>query len=378
MPFRLTADHIARIEQRSYKFLSELGSGEYGSVVSARPASSLSPMVALKITEDRRSFSREVTILNQLGAHPNIVERRGAFSDRTVHVIEFEYLRGRTLLDLLANDGPMQEQEACRYFRQLALGMLHSHQVARVAHRDLKAENLMICGDKLVIIDWGMGIQIVPGQHRVEACGSPEYASPELYMRQPYLGPEVDVWAMGVVLYAMVTGNFPFVGRSRADTGSHICHSFYMPPLGVSHGCLDLLSRLLTKSPRDRISVFEALSHPWISGVPTLACSDPSSAASSSASSFSSQHPHARTSPQWSRKRFKDKKIKPKGYCHCGSSQASISVSQSLPHNGLSFSDLSHESSPPLTGHVLPDDFIPAPTSDAHPHSPSLSTTRRS
>ena len=266
MPFNLTIQHIHHLERRSYRFLKELGHGEYGSVVHAeKQTCSLPTQVALKLIENFESFQSELRVFNLLGSHPNIVAHRGSFSDQNTHVIELEYLSGQTLLDFLITNGRLEEQRARHYFAQLVSGMLHSHIVAGVAHRDIKAENLMVCGDQLLILDWGMGLQIAPNEYLFESCGSPDYAAPELYFRKPYRGSEVDVWAMGVVLYSMVTGNFPFPGADPSQIAGSICRRDYLVPSGVSPTLLDLLARMLTKDPRSRITVGEIQQHPWIS-----------------------------------------------------------------------------------------------------------------
>src|SRR3989338_6329260 len=166
MPFNLSIQHIHLLERRSYRFLKELGHGEYGSVAHAeKQTCSLPTQVALKLIENFESFQSELRVFNLLGSHPNIVAHRGSFSDQNTHVIELEYLSGQTLLDFLITNGSLSEHLARHYFAQLVSGMLHSHTVAVVAHRDIKAENLMICGQQLFILDWGMGLPFVPDQY---------------------------------------------------------------------------------------------------------------------------------------------------------------------------------------------------------------------
>lgn len=275
MPFNLTIQHIKHLEMRSYRFLKELGRGEYGVVVQAEKQTfaDLPAQVALKLTDNFETFQAEIRVFNLLGSHPNIVAYGGSFSDRFIHVIELEYLCGQTLLDMILTNGPLQEDLARQSFAQLVSGISHSHTFAGVAHRDIKAENLMVCGTKLSILDWGMGIRFVPNQYNTAPCGSPDYAAPELYLRKPYRGTEVDVWAMGVVLYAMVTGEFPFPGANSSQIAAAICRKDFKIPSGVPPALLDLLSRMLTKDPRFRITVPEIQRHPWISQIG--ACASP-------------------------------------------------------------------------------------------------------
>src|SRR3989338_7986487 len=190
MPFELTERHRLHIQKKHYRGLQLLGVGEYAGVVSAtRSRSHSAPRVALKVSENFDSFCAELMSLNVLGAHPNIVSHKGSFSDRFIHVIELEYLSGLTLLDLLMQSGRMPEEAALHWFVHLLAGMAHAHHEARVAHRDVKAENLLICDGKLVIIDWGMAVPFQPNQYRQECCSSPDYAAPELYLGLPHQGP---------------------------------------------------------------------------------------------------------------------------------------------------------------------------------------------
>ncbi|MDP2435342.1 MAG: serine/threonine-protein kinase, partial [archaeon] len=100
--------------------------------------------------------------------------------------------------------------------------------------------------------------------------GSPDYAAPELYLGKPYRGTEVDVWAMGVVLFAMITGEFPFPGADSSQIAFAVCRRDYNVPFGVSPALLDLLARMLTKDPASRITVREIQQHPWVSLMRTV------------------------------------------------------------------------------------------------------------
>ncbi|MDP2434135.1 MAG: protein kinase [archaeon] len=265
MPFELTERHRLHIQKKHYRGIQLLGVGEYAGVVAAtRSRSHSAPRVALKVSEHFDSFCAELMSLNVLGAHPNIVSHKGSFSDRFIHVIELEYLSGLTLLDVLMQSGRMPEEAALHWFVHLLAGMAHAHHEARVAHRDVKAENLLICDGKLVIIDWGMAVPFQPNQYRQECCSSPDYAAPELYLGLPHQGPEIDVWSMGVVLYAMVTATFPFPGTTPSHLAELITRSGYRNPPDVSPQLLDLISHMLDKDRRTRITVAQIAEHPWV------------------------------------------------------------------------------------------------------------------
>jgi len=95
-------------------------------------------------------------------------------------------------------------------------------------------------------------------------CGSPLYASPELIGKKPYQGPEVDIWALGVVLFTLVTGSQPFFGETIKDIFEKILTAPVIIPDLVSTHLQDLLSKMLTKDGTKRISIADIRKHPWM------------------------------------------------------------------------------------------------------------------
>ena len=114
--------------------------------------------------------------------------------------------------------------------------MTRAHEQAHISHRDLKAGNLMISsgGSTLNVIDWSTDITYS------QNCGSPDYAAPEIYKKKSYVGPEVDIWAMGVILSAMVTSNFPFPGDTPFEIAYRDCKGIYIQPSVSAEMRLDL------------------------------------------------------------------------------------------------------------------------------------------
>ena len=261
MAHELTPEAMMILEAERYSYVRTLGFGEYGVVILALKYHSA---VAVKITSLFRTYQAEVAILTRLLDHPNIVRYHGSWSKRTVHCIDFDYIPGENMLDVLMVN-PFSEAQAHAYFRQLLSGVGHAHEQG-IAHRDLKAENVMLSSDgRLYIIDWGMSFFWHPSKSLSETCGSPDYAAPEVYQKTPYIGPELDIWALGVVLYAMVTSSFPFPGNTPLTIAYRVCKGVYTRP-PVSDALCDLIAKMLTVSQSRRIKLPAIQQHPWFLG----------------------------------------------------------------------------------------------------------------
>lgn len=114
-------------------------------------------------------------------------------------------------------DQRMGESDASKVFRQImeAVCYLHKH---GIYHRDLKTENVMIdSGKKIKIIDFGFSCKADSMQRLNLFCGTPNYMSPEIILKKDYYGGPSDVWALGVMLFVICTGYFPFKGIDISD-----------------------------------------------------------------------------------------------------------------------------------------------------------------
>lgn len=122
---------------------------------------------------------------------------------------------------------------------------------------------------RIRICDFGFGKLCNREQVLSTYCGSPFYAAPEMVTATPYLGPPVDMWSCGVILYAMLVGTLPFQGEDMPRLFRRISTGSYTTPSYVSSDAANLISRLLCKSAKDRISAEECLEHPWLNKLPT-------------------------------------------------------------------------------------------------------------
>ena len=122
--------------------------------------------------------------------------------------------------------------------------------------------------------DFGFSTVATQDQFLDTFCGSPPYAAPELFKDEQYLGPLVDVWAMGVMLYFTLSGKLPFVGSTVQDIKEHILNgSFYMPT-NLSEIATTLIHGMLTQNPSNRYTISDIINCPWLQDCPVVVQKD--------------------------------------------------------------------------------------------------------
>lgn len=186
-------------------------------------------------------------------------------SDLVNRYLVLEYVEGGELFDHIASNGRLPESEAIRIFRQLIAGLSYCHRF-NICHRDLKPENILMDRDRNIkIVDFGMAALQPAHKWLQTSCGSPHYASPEVIKAEQYRGDRADIWSCGVILYAMLTGTLPFdsTGDWR-DVINAVLSGEYIFPKGLSHHAEDLITRILQRDPRRRITINEMWQHPLI------------------------------------------------------------------------------------------------------------------
>ena len=157
-----------------------------------------------------------------------------------------EHVSHGTLHRHLTHHKRLPEGEVRRLVRQLvgALSYLHSRSIA---HRDIKLKNVLLderCDVRL--IDFGFAI-LSRGKLR-EPCGSPAYTAPEILLAHEYDGQLADVWSLGVLIYVMLAGRFPFQGATRAELSRNVLRGSFASPSGLSREPESLLRRVLVRA----------------------------------------------------------------------------------------------------------------------------------
>ena len=213
----------------------------------------------------KKNVISEIKILKSI-SHPNIIKLKEAIdAPRQIHLV-MEYVGACSLWSFLKKrpNRQLPEPTARSFFTQILSGIDYCHQVS-VIHRDIKLENILLDSDnKVKIIDFGFATFTTPGLKIKLFCGTPSYMSPEIVGKRENPGAPADVWALGVLLYVMLTGNFPFKASADRELYRIILKGSFEVPASVSVQAKALIRRMLQQDPRKRPTCREILNDPWV------------------------------------------------------------------------------------------------------------------
>ena len=200
-----------------YKIEAPLGSGGFGAVYRARDTW-IDKDVAIKVPHKQNlNFSellREPRLLAALD-HPNIVSVTTAEKQDNVFFIVMEYVDGKTLEDIIADQGALDLDMALGYVQQVGLAVEHAHRQG-VIHRDLRPPNVLVSSTgTLKVADFGTSRFLEIAAHGTTVIGSPPYMAPEQFDGKAVFAS--DLYSLGVTLYQMVTGELPYEAPAPSD-----------------------------------------------------------------------------------------------------------------------------------------------------------------
>uniref|UniRef100_A0A1A8FY77 CaM kinase-like vesicle-associated protein n=1 Tax=Nothobranchius korthausae TaxID=1143690 RepID=A0A1A8FY77_9TELE len=224
----------------------------------------------------RKAAKNEIMILKMV-KHHNILQLVDAFETKKEYFIFLELATGREVFDWILDQGYYSERDTSNVMRQVleAVAYLHSQ---KIVHRNLKLENLVyynrLKNSKIVISDFQLA-KLENGLIR-DPCGTPEYLAPEMVGRQRY-GRPVDCWAIGVIMYILLSGNPPFYDDSDEDESDRDKNLFLKILSGdyefdspywddISDSAKNLVASLMDVDQDQRLTAQEAIAHEWISG----------------------------------------------------------------------------------------------------------------
>jgi calcium/calmodulin-dependent protein kinase I len=218
---------------------------------------------------DDAAIYDEVAILAGLN-HPHIVPLIDFFDEKDCYFIVMELMSGGDLFDRIGKKKAYSEADA----RDLIVKMLkavaycHTHQIA---HCDMKPKNLLLMSDDndsyIKLADFGFAARVHTPKSLSKQCGTPFFVAPEILMRKGY-DQAADMWSVGCIIYLLLSGNLPFMGRSQKELFRKIvAGSFDFDEAeweDISEDAKDLVRKLLVLNPDDRITASDAVRHKWL------------------------------------------------------------------------------------------------------------------
>ncbi|CAI2386051.1 unnamed protein product [Moneuplotes crassus] len=260
---------------KHYKIGKVLGSGNYAIVKQACSHANPSFKVAVKIYKLDGSINEQLSIFRELSAyqsfdHPNLVKVHEVFLDTKKLYIVCDLVKGKRLYDYILDSKKIPEDKSKVIARQLLRVVQYCH-FKNIMHRDLKPENIIIDPETLQVkvIDFGSSSYFSSYQNLKTSLGTPYYIAPEV-LKGKY-GKSADTWSIGIVTYLMLTGCPPFQDEDFQAIYQKILKEplqFYRDQwIYLSQNSMKFVSQLLVKDPAERVSIEDALKHPWFEDI---------------------------------------------------------------------------------------------------------------
>ena len=263
--YAASADLLPELEHHPrYRIVRLIGEGGMGAVFLAEHMV-MHRMVALKVIkgglrehpEFLERFRHEVKAAARL-QHPNIVSALDAEAVGDSLFLVMEHIDGVSLQTVLRENGPLPTARACDIAIQVADALDHAHR-EKLTHGDIKPENIMLSGDKIKVLDFGLAslerdLEHQTSSHAKVVYGTPDYMAPEQTMLGKTVDGRADLYSLGCTLYQMISGRVPFadvplelkVTAQREQTPAPLC--------GIPRGLQQVIVRLLAKDPSARFA----------------------------------------------------------------------------------------------------------------------------
>ncbi|KAL3904313.1 MAG: hypothetical protein SGILL_010116, partial [Bacillariaceae sp.] len=290
--------------ERKYEWNKDkpVGQGAYSRVYKASTKDTEHETVALKEISKKytnnQSFQQEMEAMlhvQEQGGHPHLISLHEHFESDDSFILVLDYIEGGELFDHLIETGAYSEMDASRIIREVASALNFLHGIG-IVHADLKPENILLStsrrGDSVTkVADFGTAIFVNDGVSKkneegriksrkniqpVYGAPTPAYCPPESIQRTEPIQPATDMWALGVILFIMLTGCHPYDVNGKAtdeEIEANIKDRWYRIPIHhrkvaghLSPSAKDLIIKLMDRSSEKRMTAYEMLQHPWVRG----------------------------------------------------------------------------------------------------------------
>jgi len=272
---------LSKAEVREYyAFKEKIGAGYFATVYRAVERKTggevaIKCINKSKVMGKENMLNEEVSILQKV-EHPNCVSMIEIFESPKHVYLVMELVTGGELFQRIIQKKVFTEEDAVRIITDLCEGLKYLHNLG-IVHRDLKPENILLEDEsdkaRLKITDFGLSKVMTDKNSFLHSrCGTPAYAAPELIDGQPY-GAKVDMWAVGCILYILLSGRPPFWGDTNNELFGRILNGVYpmntpqWDPIG--RRAKDLVKGLLCLDADARLSAEDVLKHSWITETAT-------------------------------------------------------------------------------------------------------------
>mmetsp|Transcript_4278 Transcript_4278/g.6993 ORF Transcript_4278/g.6993 Transcript_4278/m.6993 type:complete len:737 (-) Transcript_4278:41-2251(-) len=256
-----TGRQIEKVGPDSFEFVKMLGKGSFGEVYKVRHKRT-DEFFAMKVQHKKRVVRENImryamterNVLCYL-RHPYIASLHFAFQTDGYLVLVLKFYPGGNMQELLEKEKRLPESVARLYAAELLLALIYLHERS-IIYRDMKPENVVFDEDRhAVMTDFGLSKEGAIGENNQTFCGSLAYLAPEVLRRQGH-GRSVDVYGLGTLLYAMLTGRPPFFDKDRETMFQNIQKSrLSFPEHSVPQVARALIIGLMDRDPRKRIGI---------------------------------------------------------------------------------------------------------------------------
>lgn len=210
--------------------------------------------------EIKKKLLSEMVILRKLKPHPNVIQYKDSWLDKSYYYLVMNYCRNGDLLDVISSHQKARtkipQSDIIKYGLDIANGIEFIHN-SGIVHRDLKPGNIFLDMGNCVIGDFGVAKMITNTVSVSTMIGTPSYMAPEMFDGNPY-DASVDIWAFGCILLELCTLDIPFSGCSMSDVinAIRLCK---IPKIDEYPQLEKILRGIIVKEPKCRLSISEII-----------------------------------------------------------------------------------------------------------------------